>query len=49
MAERSGVQLVDLLGSAGPTPLDEMHFEPEAHAAIDSAVATALRATFGES
>jgi lysophospholipase L1-like esterase len=48
MAERAGIQLVDLRGDAEPTPLDGIHFEAEAHAAIGSAVAVALRATFGE-
>jgi lysophospholipase L1-like esterase len=48
MAERTGIQLVDLRGSAEPTPLDGIHFEADGHAAIGSEVVVALRATFGE-
>jgi lysophospholipase L1-like esterase len=43
MADRTGVALLDLRDVAGPTPLDGIHFEAEAHRAIGLAVAGALR------
>ena len=49
MADRAAVALLDLRGIAEPTPLDGIHFEADAHRAIGTAVADALRSLLGTS
>jgi lysophospholipase L1-like esterase len=47
MAERAGVELLDLRGVAEPTDVDGIHFERDAHESIGLAVANKLRSMLG--
>ena len=46
VAERNGVEFIDIAGVAGPSPLDGLHFDREAHSRVATAFAEKVRQIF---